>query len=121
MKPYVMSREPKPSEDPASLRRGNFTYFPVIPGRLEFSIELRRAILRDRPRIVAVELPGALEKGYLQGLAPLSEMTIILFPHPDDHQRGGYFAVVASDPFTAMGRSGVRGGRRPVFLRRRLW
>ena len=42
----------------ASLRRGNFTYFPVIPGRLEFAIEVRRAILRDRPKIVAVELPG---------------------------------------------------------------
>ena len=40
-----MSREPSISEDSASLRRGNFTYFPVVPGRLEFSIGLRRAIL----------------------------------------------------------------------------
>ena len=45
-----MSHEPKHSEDPGSLRRGNFTYFPVIPGRLEFAIELRRAILARSAR-----------------------------------------------------------------------
>jgi len=77
-----MSREPKTFEDPASLRRGNFTYFPVIPGRLEFSVELRRAILQERPRIVAVELPGALEDAYLQALARLPEMSIIVYPDP---------------------------------------
>ena len=56
---------PRDPEDPASLRRGNFTYFPVIPGRLEFAIEVRRAILHERPPIVAVELPGSLEDVYL--------------------------------------------------------
>ena len=40
-----MSHAPKnASEEIASLRRGNFTYFPVVPGRMEFSIELRQAI-----------------------------------------------------------------------------
>ena len=72
-----MSHTPKPIDDPGSLRRGNITYFPVVPGRLEFSIELRRAILRERPRIVAVELPGSLEEVYLQA-----------FPGPGEtHQR----------------------------------
>ena len=42
---------------PAACERGRFTYFPVVPGRLEFAIELRQAILRERPQVVAVELP----------------------------------------------------------------
>ena len=63
-------RLPPSSDDPGSLRRGNFTYFPVIPGRLEFAIEVRRAILRLRPPIVAVELPGSLEDVYLQLIDP---------------------------------------------------
>src|ERR1700731_1670133 len=96
-----MSRESRITDDPASLRRGNFTYFPVIPGRLEFSIELRRAILRDKPRIVAVELPGSLEDTYLQALARLPEMSVILYPDPhQDDERGIYVPVEPCDPFT---------------------
>src|SRR5258708_22159987 len=116
MKRCVMSREPKTSEDPASLRRGNFTYLPVIPGRLEFSIELRRAILRDRPRIVAVELPGALEDSYLQALARLPEMSIIVYPDPNDDERGVYVPVEPCDPFTEAVRSGLEGDAEVVFI-----
>jgi len=111
-----MSREPKMSEDPASLRRGNFTYFPVIPGRLEFSVELRRAILRDRPRIVAVELPGALEDVYLQALARLPEMSIIVYPDPNDDERGVYVPVEPCDPFTEAVRSGLEVHAEVVFI-----
>ena len=49
-----------PLPDPGSLKRGRFTYFPVAPGRLEFAIEVRQAILRDRPQVVALELPASL-------------------------------------------------------------
>src|SRR5260370_6995986 len=116
MKRCVMSREPKTSEDPASLRRGNFTYFPVIPGRLEFSIELRRAILRDRPGIVAVELPGALEDSYLQALARLPEMSIIVYPDPNDEERGVYVPVEPCDPFTEAVPSGLEVVAEVVFI-----
>jgi hypothetical protein len=116
MKRCVMSREPKTSEDPASLRRGNFTYFPVIPGRLEFSVELRRAILRDRPRIVAVELPGALEDTYLQALARLPEMSIIVYPDPNDDERGVYVPVEPCDPFTEAVRTGLEVDAEVVFI-----
>jgi hypothetical protein len=111
-----MSREPKTSEDPASLRRGNFTYFPVIPGRLEFSVELRRAILRERPRIVAVELPGALEDAYLQALTRLPEMSIIVYPDPNDEERGVYVPVEPCDPFTEAVRSGLEVDAEVVFI-----
>jgi len=111
-----MSPEPRIPEDPASLRRGNFTYFPVVPGRLEFSIELRRAILRDRPRLVAVELPGSLEDTYLQALARLPEMSVILYPDPQDDERGVYVPVEPCDPFTEAVRSGLEVDAEVVFI-----
>ena len=40
------------------LSRGRFFYFPVVPGRVEFSVALRKLLLERRPKIVAVELPG---------------------------------------------------------------
>ncbi|MCP5119453.1 MAG: hypothetical protein GY953_52295, partial [bacterium] len=52
--------------DLGSLERGRFTYFPVAPGRIEFAIEVRRAIRERRPDVVAVELPGWLEEKYYQ-------------------------------------------------------
>jgi hypothetical protein len=111
-----MSRAPKSSEDPASLRRGNFTYFPVVPGRLEFSIELRRAILRDRPRIVAVELPGSLEDVYLQALARLPEMSVIVYPDSQDEERGIYVPVEPCDPFTEAVRTGLEVDSEVIFM-----
>jgi len=111
-----MSREPSISEDSASLRRGNFTYFPVVPGRLEFSIELRRAILDQRPRLVAVELPGSLEDTYLQALARLPEMSVILYPDPQDEDRGVYVPVEPCDPFTEAVRTGLEVDAEVIFI-----
>src|ERR1017187_7034478 len=111
-----MSREPSISEDSASLRRGNFTYFPVVPGRLEFSIELRRAILDQRPRLVAVELPGSLEDTYLQALARLPEMSVILYPDPQDEERGVYVPVEPCDPFTEAVRTGLEVDAEGIFI-----
>ncbi|HLJ49946.1 MAG TPA: hypothetical protein VKU01_28225 [Bryobacteraceae bacterium] len=107
-----MSLEP----DPGSLRRGNFTYFPVVPGRAEFSIELRRLILRERPRIVAVELPGSLEDAYLQALARLPEMSVILYADPTDEERGIYVPVEPCDPFTEAVRTGLETDAEIVFI-----
>ncbi|HYL77262.1 MAG TPA: hypothetical protein VEU96_23815 [Bryobacteraceae bacterium] len=111
-----MSHAPRTSEDAGSLRRGNFTYFPVIPGRLEFSRELRRAILRDKPRIVAVELPGSLEDVYLQALARLPEMSVIVYPDPQDDERGVYVPVEPCDPFTEAVRTGLEIDAEVVFI-----
>src|SRR5579884_2045476 len=107
-------------EDPASLRRGNFTYFPVVPGRVEFSIELRRRILRERPKIVAVELPGSLEDAYLQALARLPEMSVIMFAdtssRSDEDERGVYVPVEPCDPFTEAVRTGLEIESELVFV-----
>jgi hypothetical protein len=111
-----MSHAPKFNEDPGSLRRGNLTYFPVVPGRLEFSIALRRAILRDRPRIVAVELPGSLEDGFLQALARLPEMSVIVYPDARDDERGIYVPVEPADPFCEAVRTGLEVDAEVIFI-----
>ena len=55
-----------PIPDPGGLTRGRFTYFPVVPGRLEFAIEVRAAILRDRPEVIALELPATLQPAWIR-------------------------------------------------------
>jgi hypothetical protein len=64
-----------PIPDPGSLKRGRFTYFPVVPGRLEFAIEVRQAILRERPQVVALELPATLQPAWMRAVARLPEMS----------------------------------------------
>ncbi len=103
-------------EDPASLSRGNFSYFPVVPGRLEFATELRRRILQERPAIVAVELPGSLEDTYLQALARLPEMSVIVFADPSDDERGIYIPIEPCDPFTEAVRTGLEIDAEIVFI-----
>ena len=41
--------------DAGSLERGPLSYFPVVPGRLEFAAQVRRAILDRHPQVVADE------------------------------------------------------------------
>ncbi len=86
--------------DPGSLRRGRFTYFPVVPGKLEFAIEVRRAILRDKPQVVAVELPTTLRDSYLRAVERLPEMSVILYSDEKEEDRAVYVPVEPADPFT---------------------
>jgi len=90
-----------PLPDFASLKRGRFTYFPVVPGRLEFAIEVRQAILRDRPAIVALELPATLQPAWTRAVERLPQMSLIFYP---DESAGDdqaiYVPVEPADPFT---------------------
>ena len=93
-----MSHESAP--DAGSLRRGRFHYFPVVPGRLEFAAELRRTLLAERPRVVAVELPFTLEDAYLNAVARLPQMSVILYPEEgEEEDRAVYVPVEPADPF----------------------
>ncbi|MEO7141884.1 MAG: hypothetical protein ABI165_00100 [Bryobacteraceae bacterium] len=102
--------------DAASLRRGRFHYFPVVPGRLEFSIALRRLILKEKPRIVAVELPGMLEGAYLRAIARLPEISVALYPDELDEDRAVYLPVEPADPFTEAVRSALEIDATALFL-----
>ena len=101
--------------DPGSLRRGRFSYFPVVPGRLEFAIEVRRAILRDQPRVVALELPTTLREAYLRAIERLPEMSVILYNDDPEEDRAIYVPVEPADPFTEAIRSGREVGAEIVF------
>ena len=105
-----------PLSDPGSLKRGRFTYFPVAPGRLEFAIEVRQAILRDRPQVVALELPAPLEAAWIQAVGRLPEMSLIFYP---DEVAGGdqavYVPIEPADPFTEAVRTAVEIGAEVVF------
>ena len=86
--------------DAGSLRRGRFLYFPVVPGRLEFSIELRRALLAEKPQVVAVELPASLAETYVAAVARLPQMSVILYPEEgEDEDNVVYVPVEPADPF----------------------
>jgi hypothetical protein len=105
-----------PLPDPGSLTRGRSTYFPVVPGRLEFAIEVRQAILRDRPEVVAVELPATLQQAWLRGVARLPEMSLIFYP---DESAGDdqaiYVPIEPADPFTEAIRTAIEIGAEVVF------
>jgi hypothetical protein len=105
-----------PSDELNSLRRGRFTYFPVVPGRLEFAVELRRAILAGRPPVVAVELPGALEPAYRKAVRRLPEMSVLVYEEGKDEDRAVYVPVEPADPFTEAIRSGLEAGAEILFI-----
>jgi hypothetical protein len=101
--------------DFASLKRGRFRYLPVAPGRMEFAIEVRQAILRERPGVVAVELPAGLEAAYLKAIARLPQMTVLLYPEDGESERAVYVPVEPADPFTEAIRTAQETGAEIVF------
>jgi hypothetical protein len=100
--------------DFGNLKRGRFTYFPVVPGKLEFAVEVRRAILRDRPQVVALELPTTLRDAYLRAAARLPEISVIFYPEGEDDE-AVYIPVEPCDPFTEAIRSGLEVGAEILF------
>ncbi len=105
-----------PIPDAASLARGRFTYFPVVPGRVEFAIELRRAILEARPQVVAVELPVTLQAAWMRAVGRLPEMSLIFYPDESGGEdEAVYVPVEPADPFTEAVRSGQEVGAEIVF------
>ena len=72
--------------------------------------------MNARPKIVAVELPGALEDVYLQALARLPEMSVILYPDPQDDERAIYVPVEPCDPFTEAVRTALEIDAEVIFI-----
>jgi hypothetical protein len=105
-----------PIPEAGSLARGRFTYFPVVPGRLEFAIEVRRAILAARPEVVALELPASLQAAWMRGISRLPEMSLIFYPEGEPGEEDAtYVLVEPADPFTEAIRTGLEVGAEIVF------
>ena len=103
-----------PSDPPdfSNLTRGRFTYLPVVPGRMEFALEVRRRILAERPDIVAVELPQTLDYVYLDAVRRLPQISVIFYHDTtppetsrgvnvgeDDEEQAVYLPIEPADPF----------------------
>ena len=101
--------------DPGSLRRGRFHYLPVAPGRLEFAVEVRRTILRERPPVVAVELPVTLEEACLRAVERLPRITVLVYPDEKEEDRGVYVPIEPADPFTEAIRTARETGAEILF------
>jgi hypothetical protein len=103
--------------DPGSLKRGRFTYFPVVPGRMEFAAELRSVILETTPQVVAVELPEFLKDAYVQGIDRLPQMSVLLYTHVSREQEEAvYVTLEPADAFTEAIRSGLEQQAEILFL-----
>jgi hypothetical protein len=113
----MSGRTDLPLPDPGSLKRERFTYFPVVPGRLEFSIEVRQAVLRQRPQVVALELPVTLQAAWMRAVARLPEMSLIFYPDETlDLDQAIYVPIEPADPFTEAIRTGLEIGAEIVFV-----
>jgi hypothetical protein len=105
-----------PLPELGSLQRGRFTYFPVVPNRLEFAIEVRQTILRDKPAVIALELPVTLQDAWLRAIQRLPEMSLIFYPdEATGEDQAIYVPIEPADPFTEAIRSGLEIGAEIVF------
>ena len=99
------------------LDRGRFRYFPVVPGRLEFTVELRKLLLAERPAVVAVELPGFLAASYQRALARLPQMSVVLYhDEASEDDRAIFVPVEPCDAFVEALRTAEEIGAQVIFL-----
>ncbi len=111
--------------DFSSLQRGPYTYVPVVPGRMEFAIEVRRRILAERPQVVALELPETLARAYREAIKRLPAISVIFYgdamarvgAYRDEDEMDGavYVPVEPCDPFVEALRSAAEIGAEIVF------
>jgi len=102
------------NSDPDNLRRGRLQYVPVVPGRLEFAEEVRKAILTRRPQVVALELPATLESSFLRAVERLPELSVILYSAKGEETV--YVPVEITDPFIEAIRSAHEIGAEVFFV-----
>ncbi len=89
----------KEQSNAGTISRGNLTYFPVVPGRLEFACRVRRYLLEHKPSVIAVELPATLEREYTQAIMRLPRMSVVLIPADDDDEPAAYIPIEPGDAF----------------------
>jgi hypothetical protein len=101
--------------DPVPLTFGNLRFLPVLPGRMEFAAAIRHALLKEQPRVVAVELPVSLESAYRKAVRRLPEITVVLYEGADEDQFI-YVPVEPADPFTEAVRTALEIDAELLFL-----
>jgi hypothetical protein len=106
------------ASDAGTILRGNITYVPVVPGRIEFALRVRRYLLEHRPAVVALELPSAVEREYRKAVARLPKMSVILIPEDQgsDDEQATYVPVEPGDGFAEALRTAEEIGAQTLFL-----
>ena len=107
------------ASDEEGLKQGHLAFLPVAAGRLEFAIEVRRAILETRPAVVAVELPRFLAPHFRRAVERLPQITVLVYAESEDEEEGDtavYLPVEPCDPFAEAVRSGMEVGAEIVFI-----
>ncbi len=108
-----------PVDQGARIQRGNLVYLPVVPGKMEFALEVRRSLLELRPQVVAVELPQSLDREYLRAAERMPKMSVILLAEEDgreEDEQPAYLPVETGDPFVEALRTAREIGASIVFL-----
>ncbi len=106
------------TSEAGSISRGNFTYFPVISGRIDFALYVRRYLLESRPKVIALELPWRLERQYRLAVDRLPQMSVIVIPDSSsgNEESAVYVPVEPGDPFVEALRTAREVGAEIVFL-----
>ncbi len=103
-----------------SLRRGHLRYFPVAPGRMEFARAVREALLRERPAVVAIELPAFFAKALHEAAARLPEISALVYPdrlaENGDPDSAIYFVVEPCDAFVEAYRTAAEIGAEIILI-----
>jgi hypothetical protein len=87
---------------------------------MEFAQEVRRALLRERPRIVAIELPAFFEKAFQHAVARLPEVSALVYPdrlsEGAERETAIYFVVEPCDAFVEAYRTAREIGAEVVLI-----
>ncbi|MDZ4796737.1 MAG: hypothetical protein SGI92_01140 [Bryobacteraceae bacterium] len=87
----------------------------MVPGRMEFAAAIRHALLREQPKVVAVELPLSLGRAWRKAVRRLPEISVILYPGESEDDLV-YVPVEPADPFTEAVRSALELGAEVAFI-----
>jgi hypothetical protein len=82
---------------------------------MEFAAAIRHALLKEQPRVVAVELPVSLEAAYRKAIRRLPEITVILYEGMAEDQFV-YVPIEPADPFTEAVRTALEIDAELIFL-----
>ena len=102
--------------DAGTVRRGHLTYLPVVPGRLEFSLRVRRFLLQEQPKVVAVQLPRSLERLYRAAVDRMPHWSVIVIPNDEEDEAATYIPVEPGDPYVEALRTAQELGAQIILL-----
>ncbi|MBN2418512.1 MAG: hypothetical protein JXL81_03950 [Deltaproteobacteria bacterium] len=75
----------------------NIRLIPIVHGRMEFALEVRRQFKEYRPDIIAVEYPSTLKDKIIQGVKRLPLLSVVHYEESD-----GIFTYLLVEPADAL-------------------